>query len=127
MSRSMNLALYSGSNPVGLQDLKVAIEGIAPEHDVTAYGSLVDLRRGLLRPWKRARLAILKAGTREELEGLFLLRDLLVDMRVVLIVPDQDEATLTLAHRFQPRFLMHAKADPESFRAILSNMLRLYR
>jgi hypothetical protein len=123
----MNLALYSGNNPAGLQELKVAIECIAPEHDVTAYGNLEDLRRGLHMPLRRPKLAVLKADTRKELEGLLFLRDLLADLRIVLIVPDQDEATLSLAHRFYPRFLIHAATDPERFRAILGSMLKLYR
>jgi hypothetical protein len=100
---------------------------IAPAHQVTIYSNLEDFKRRLHQPREQLKFVVLKTLCKVELESIILLRDLLSDLRLILILPDHDEATVSLAHRLQPRFLSYADADLDGFKHVLSNMIRLYR
>ena len=50
-------------------------------------------------------ILVLLADTRERLEDLTGLGDLLEDNRLILVVPDGEPGTLSAAHRLFPRFV----------------------
>jgi hypothetical protein len=123
----MSVVVYSGESPASIRQIESVVEQVAPEHRVSVCRDLRALRRRLYGSRENLRIAILKAADRNELEGLVLLRDLLSDIRIVLIVPDQDEITVSLAHRLRPRFLARADGDWDEIRMVLGNMIRFYR
>jgi hypothetical protein len=122
----MNFAAYSGANSACFGHIKAIIEDIETKHEVCVFKDLAELRRELYRPGKQLKLIILYAADRSDLENILLLHDLLRDIRIVLILPDLDVATVSLAHRLHPRFLAPADADEAELRTILGNMFTLY-
>jgi hypothetical protein len=122
----MNFAVYSGAKPACLRHFESVIEDIDSKHEGVVYKDLAELRRDLCRPGKRLRLIVLYAADRSDLESILLLNDLLCDIRIVLILPDLDEATVSLAHKLHPRFLAPADTNETELRLILGNMLKLY-
>jgi DNA-binding NarL/FixJ family response regulator len=122
----MNLAVYYGGNPASLQQLEAVIEDIGSKHEVSIYRDLVELRHGLYRPGKHLKLMVLCTADKSDLEGLLLYRELLQDIRIIIILPDLDEATVALAYRLHPRFLASSDTDAAELRAVLNNMVRLY-
>ena len=123
----MSVVVYSGKSSASIRQIESVVEQVAPEHGVSVCRDLRTLRQRLYGSRENHRIAILNAADRNELEGLVLLRDLLSDIRVVLIVPDQDEIMVSLAHRLQPRFLARANGDWDEIRMVLGNMIRFYR
>jgi hypothetical protein len=122
----MNLALYSGESSDSLRRLEAVIEHIGSHHEVRVFRNMAELRRELHRPGKDIRLIILNAANRRDLEDLLLLKEMLHDIRVVLILPDLEETTLSLAHKLHPRFLAGADSNRDELGAILNNMIKIY-
>jgi hypothetical protein len=96
------------------------------KQEVCVYRDISELRRELYRPGKQLKLIVLYAADRSDLESIPLLNDLLRDIRIVLILPDLDKATVSLAHRLHPRFLAPADTDKAEMPTILGNLFRLY-
>ena len=123
----MELLLYSADHPVRVRELKAAIRKAAPRQGIAIYKTPDELKVRLLQPRRQLKIAILKVVSKGDLESLLPLRDLLLDLRVVLILPDHDGATVSLAHRLGPRYLSYPENDGEDFGRVLGNMIRLYR
>lgn len=122
----MSVVVYSGERPADIQQIESVVEKVAPEHRVSVCRDLHALRRSLYGSREHLRIAILNVADRKELEGLVLLREMLSGLRIVLIVPDQDQTTLSLAHRLQPRFLARADGDWDEIRMVLGKLIRFY-
>jgi hypothetical protein len=122
----MNFAVYSGAKQACLRHFESVIEDMESTQEVCVYRDISELRRELHRPGKQLKLIVLYAADRNDLESILLLNDLLRDIRIVLILPDLDEATVSLAHRLHPRFLAPADTDKAELRTILGNLFRLY-
>ena len=123
----MELLLYSADHPVRVQEVRAAIRKAAPRQRIMITKTQDELKRRLVQPRRKLRIAVLKAVSRGDLEGLLHLGELLVDLRVIVMLPDQDGATLNMAHRLGPRYLAYPDNDPEELGRVLANMIRLYR
>jgi len=87
------------------------------------YRSIEDLSNRLHRLLDRDAIAILQVRAKEELLDLVSISDLLQDVRIILLLPDREDETISLAHRLRPRFLSYTNADPSDVFAVLSKML----
>lgn len=58
------------------------------------------------------------------LESLLSYRDLLVDLPVILILSEMDDITLTIAHRFYPRFVTRNDGTFDVVAAVVDKMIR---
>ncbi|NVM57217.1 MAG: hypothetical protein HWN51_03755 [Desulfobacterales bacterium] len=68
-------------------------------------------------------IAVLLAASREELSDILSIRDLLTDIRVILVLPDRDDDTIAKGHTLRPRFFTYADSDFVEIAAVLSKML----
>jgi tRNA splicing ligase len=78
------------------------------------------LRQPLFNPT----IAILLATTREELQDILSIRDLLWDIKIILIVPDMNRGTVAKGHTLRPRFLCDCNSDFVDVAAVFSLMIR---
>ncbi|MEE4364724.1 MAG: hypothetical protein V2J08_12375, partial [Desulfotignum sp.] len=62
------------------------------------------LKHILKQPGRDQEVYVLLAESPNRLQELFSLIDLLDRRRIVLVLPDDTEATVSMAHRFYPRF-----------------------
>jgi hypothetical protein len=67
--------------------------------------------------------AIILAASREELQELQTIRRLLSKARVFLLVGDEEDETIALAHRLRPRFLGYLNDDYSEIFSVLVKML----
>lgn len=67
---------------------------------------------------------ILLADSKHRLNDLIVLADLLDDKRILLILPDDSQATLQEAHRLFPRFLTSMSSTYEDVCSVLTKMIR---
>jgi hypothetical protein len=56
-------------------------------------------------------LAVLVAGTRQDLASLLDIGHFLHDLRIILILPDEEEETIARGHILRPRLLSFADGD----------------
>jgi hypothetical protein len=85
------------------------------------FENLCDLLVHLRSPDTAEDIAVLAPADREELAALRIHRRL-QDRRLVLILPDAAEATLSLAHLLGPRYLCHADDVGTDLAPVLNKM-----
>jgi len=101
------IIFFSTSHGEAEERLIRTIEAAAAGTDVKKYGTIESLFRGLRQPRSWEDVAILLASTRVELHhfNLVSLRNLLWDMRTIVILPDSNPETVAKGHILRPRFL----------------------
>ncbi len=67
---------------------------------------------------------ILRARSVEELQAYLRVKEIFLDMPLVLILPDQDERTLALGHALLPRFIAYADGGTSALIDVLDKMIR---
>jgi len=67
-------------------------------------------------------LAVLIPGSREDLKNIISLRDLLLDKRIILILPDRNPESISMAHIVGPRFLGYADSPYIQVEAVIRKM-----
>ena len=118
----MQLLFYSSGDDQDEKRLEAAVHQVIPESRVEIFKRLDDLRERLRSPVEPDSIAVLSALDREELRQMQLLRRLLIEIYVVLVVPDRKKSTIELAHLLLPRFLSHLKDDFTNLKIVLDKM-----
>ncbi len=99
------------------------LQSLGADLKVEVYRSIEELGQGLCRLLEYDIILILRAESREDLLQLVSLRDLFRDARIILLVPDGEKETLSIAHRVRPRFLGNSEGDFSDTLSVLRKML----
>ena len=84
----------------------------------------LDALAALLRePEYRPQIGLFAFESRKEILGLIAMRDLLGDLPLLLILPDQTAETVSLAHRLRPRLVAAKGQDLAEVALVLEKML----
>jgi hypothetical protein len=118
----MQLLFYSTGDDQNEKRLEEAVHKVIPESKIELFKRLDDLRERLRRPVEPDSIAVLSALNQEELQQMQVLRRLLIEIYVVLVIPDRKKSTIELAHLLLPRFLSHAKSDFTDLKIVLDKM-----
>ncbi|MBF0524144.1 MAG: hypothetical protein HQK56_03500 [Deltaproteobacteria bacterium] len=93
----------------------------APNRQV--YGRLNDLLSRLQQPLGDISLAVFVAATHQELISIFMLREFLLDLRLILVLPDWNESTVALGRTLYPRFMTYADGSRDEIIEVLRKCL----
>ena len=118
----MQLLFYSSGDDQNKKRLEAAVHKVIPENKIELFKRLDDLRERLRRPVEPDSIAVLSASNREELQQMHLLRRLLIEIYVVLVIPDREKSTIELAHLLLPRFLSRKESDFTDLKIVLNKM-----
>jgi hypothetical protein len=83
-----------------------------------------DLQKRLRQTPHASTLVILCPADRRELQELTGLSALFDDLDLILIVPDDEDETIALAHRLRPRFLCYIDDCADKVGEVAWNILR---
>lgn len=119
----MTLLIYSQKRDSAEKFLHI-VDLLIPEKKLKFFSSIVDLSDELRRPVLSRRIVILFASSKEELEDIISIRELLTDAKIILIVPDANPSTLARGHTLRPRFLCTCNSDFVDIVAVLSQMIK---
>jgi hypothetical protein len=119
----MKVLLYLPESDGAGYQLKKLIEAHISGEEIEVYRSVEKLSQRLRQPFDDLAVAVLVAATHEELMNIFSIRHLLRDLRIILIIPDQKEETIALAHQLRPRLLNYIKGDLSTITTVLDKML----
>jgi hypothetical protein len=72
-------------------------------------------------------IVILHAADRTDLDEILSIRQLLDDLRTILILPDRDHDTIAQGLTLRPRYLSFTDGDFGDVSAVLAKMLRFSR
>ena len=67
--------------------------------------------------------AIVHISNMQDIHKLQALRDLISDMRIIMILPDNNEETLRIGHSFYPRYISFADSTFEDVTAVLQKII----
>jgi hypothetical protein len=119
MKPKMNILFYARNGAAkGLQE---TIGGM-PLH-VEFYRNASNLMERLRHPLDDPAIAVLVAESRECLEELFVLRHLFRNVRIILVLPDRESATISKGHDLHARFLSYIDSDPAEVALVLGKMV----
>lgn len=123
----MRLLLYAPVSEGAGERLQKMIEEFVSKNNVEVYRSIESLSHRLRQPAEDLPIAaVLLAARREDLVALLSIRDLLRDVRIILILPDRDENTIAKGHTLRPRFLSYTDSDFTDILAVLGKCLESY-
>ncbi len=119
-----NIVLFvNGKCAAAGNRLQKSIESVVSGQDLEIQRSIKDLSKRLNRFPRNIDLAVLFAASKDQLSELLSLRELLYDVRIILILPDRGRETISKGHLLRPRFLGYADGDLTDVIAVLSKML----
>ena len=116
--------LFSTSKRKSGERLQRIIETVVSKKNVTIYRTIDELSGGLRQPRNDVSVALLLASSRMDLHELVSLRDLLWDIKIILILPDSDPETIAKGHILRPRFLSDCDSNFQDVAAVLSRMIK---
>jgi len=89
----MALILYANKKEPWAEQLQRAVERALPEQGLEVYDTVASLRTRLRQPGNEVQLAVLAAANHQDLSDLLSFRELLSDIRTIVILPDRDPET----------------------------------
>lgn len=113
------LAPLEGGEAEGIHE---AIEKSAPGISVETYNTVQGLVQRLLEPVGANCITVLVPASSRELADLVTCDYLLHRTRIVLVLPDEEEATVSLAHELRPRVLLHGSDFLEYLTPVIRKM-----
>ena len=116
--------LFSTSQRKSGERLQRIVEAVVSEKNVKIYRTIDALSGGLRQPRNDVSVALLLASSRMDLHELVSLRDLLWDIKIILILPDSDPETIAKGHILRPRFLSDCDSNFQDVAAVLSRMIK---
>lgn len=117
--------LYFGTTKNGDgKRLQQVIESVVPIEDIEIYRNIEELGKRLRLPTSDLRIFVLLTKSKTELFDLILIKKWLLDLRILLILPDGDNETITMGHTLFPRFLTYADSDFKDVEAVLNKMVQ---
>ncbi len=87
------------------------------------FQTIDSLSHKLCQPSGDQTIAVLLAGTQEDLADILSVKNLLERTRIILILPDSSKDTISKGHTLYPRFLAYVDGDFSWVAAVLEKML----
>jgi hypothetical protein len=121
----MNILFYAPVMDREGRQLYRQVEKRTIEWGLEVHRSLESLSRRLRQPMNEVRAAILYTVRREDFLEMLSIRDLLGDIRIILVLPDRTEEILRRGHNFKPSFLAFPGDDQGAVTSVLDRLIAL--
>ena len=119
----MNLVVYAAKSDGVAQHLQNVVEETVPKKNLQIYQNFNCLSYRLQQPMNGLEIAILLAGSDQDLADFISLHDLLSELRIILILPDRKPSTFAKGHKLGPRYMTYTDSDFQDVKAVLSKMI----
>jgi hypothetical protein len=105
------------------ESLHTIIETFVPRREIETHQTIDGLLQRVRQCKHEHDIAVLLAGSKQELEELVRIGDLFEDLRIILVVPDGEEDAIANTYALRPRFLTYSDSEYIGAAAVLSKML----
>ena len=119
----MSILLYTGKSRKHGKELEGIIAAQVPGSAIERFRDAKTFSARLRKPHYDVDVIVLLLPTRQDLEALVNLRELLSGILVIVIMPDQEHDTIAGAHRLYPHFLTFIDRGFMDVAAVLQKML----
>ncbi len=121
----MHVFMYSSVIEEKEKEIETIIEGLFSVNQIKVFRSVDILSKELQKPLFEKPLVVILIYRKEELLDLISLRGQLHEVRLILILPDAEEGTISLAHRLRPNYLTYFHSDPMALKAVLQKISQI--
>ena len=125
----MKLLVYSRKSDGAIDRLQGQIEACMQGNMTETFNSvkIFSQRLSRLNITREEMIAVLFAENMKELLDLISIRDLLDDIGIILILPDDKKETISAGHRLWPRYISYTDSNFKDVAAVLNKMDGLFR
>lgn len=103
--------------------LRKAIQALVPHERLEVYGTIESFSVRLRKPVDDLPVAVIVAGSEDDLLSILSISHLLYEVRFILVLPDREEGTIAIGHSLRPRFLSYIDGDHREVAAVLGKMI----
>jgi hypothetical protein len=111
-------------NKFGME-LEKMLGELAKKVNVETYRTTPDLTLRLRVPLSESSIAILLISDEKDLKDMLSIQSLLINMRIVLILPDRNDGTIEAGHSLHPRYLSFKDNSLKDIKAVLTRMIEV--
>ena len=121
----MKLLLYADDTKRDGLRLQRMLEIFEMGIDIRVYRTIDNLACGLLQPdiSYDGTIAVLLAHSKKELQSLLSIRELITDVRSIMVLPDREDDTIRKGFLLYPRLVTYVDGDFVLVAAVLKNMI----
>ena len=119
----MNALMYASMLDGKANDMESVVKELFTPDRLDYFRSIDRLSERLQRTWENESLIVILICSREDLVDLVSMRERLHQFRLVLVLPDAEETTISLAHRLRPNYLAYIYSQPGELKAVLRKMI----
>ena len=123
----MNVIFYASQSSAERERLQRVIDIMVPREGKESYLTMESLEKRLHKPILEPAVIVLLVSHKQELGQFFQLRDSLFDRKLILILPDDDQDTISRSHALRPRFITYSDGDFMDVSAVLGKMLNRFQ
>jgi hypothetical protein len=124
---NMQVIVFIGDAYPDEVQLAKIVRLMASDHHLKINHTPAGFLNTLLRPLDCETVALALISNRDELESLLPLREISMDIPLILVLPDSHRKTISLAHRLRPRFLGFLQNGLSEVGPFLSKILQRSR
>jgi len=118
------LFYYSKANDIGHELLEI-MEKLDDQIRIKTYRDWNIFTEDLMEPRSDDPITILLISQKEELLNAVSIRERIHEYRLMLILPDNDEETISLGHSLRPNFIAYDRGNLQDIEIVLKKMLHL--
>lgn len=119
----MSIILYCASNMQHLAELASHLRRRLPLLSVVRCHSLVSLINCIRSGQGSERIGILLIESAREMADLLSIREDLLELRLILIMPVEKREMMPIGHRLYPRFIAHHEEGFEPVTDVVAKMM----
>lgn len=101
-----------------------AVESVLPKDKIVIYMSIDQIKAGLLNPDNNLNLCVFVLGEKENLKKIISLGILLRKVKIILLLPDRDMETMSLAHKLKPSFIAFSDSDMNDVGQVIKKIVK---
>jgi len=90
---------------------------------VEIYYTLEKFYQRLTQSGSSNAVTVLLIASRQELENIVQYAELLCDQKIILVLPDRAQETLSMGHALYPRFISYTDGDLKDVTSVLHKMI----
>jgi hypothetical protein len=121
-THAMELLLYVPVSQDVRERVVDILERVVPGDRMRVCSTIGNLYKNLKMSQQHLTIAVLVLSNRRELMKLRSIRPMFRDMRILLVLPDTEEETIAMAHRFQPRYLTFVDKNIPALATVVDRM-----
>lgn len=119
----MNVLFYATIKDGVWECLQHKVEAVVPVESMEICRTIESLSERLCKPLYGLSIGVMLATSQKELQELLIIRDFIIDFRLILVLPDRKKETIAKGHLLRPRYLTYADGDFTDVAAVLGKML----